>query len=844
MSHAGKKKRSKRKEKDDARELWCPSPTPSEDWGSDADVDFEFDIIGEEVSYNGKLKYEVKWHDWQRSDGTSTTWEDPTDNAAIQNAVNAWDFERIADLPDTTDVELWGTIDIVNTRTRLRKQGYEEPTEQEMAGFQADGDALVRRMEELMAESKDAFPHLFLPNSASRSTTQTSVSPSQAQASRVHVNAEAGPSRLGPHVAPAKSSRQLPPTASSSRLPAKQPPTPFPPPQVPPHRAGSPAISVSSSVDSVEFISTKPAPGGKRRAASPPKGVLPSPPKRRGLPSPREKSDKLRPTSSGTLSKPSSITRAEKSASNTPRSSVPPLGGAHGKRKATSPPRAAQSPPPKLRALALPRDGASASLPTIRATISGSDKLRSTASSASISKLSPASASQKCTPISVRSASTLTATVSASTSPSAFTLPRRSLTRRATVDDDVDDDVFRKCACGTLLAPPDVYRLAVCDTCRSTDDRRSIRSSSQGWRSDVSTVRASSIASTSRELQGWKNEKEAQVPNRKGKAPESRKSLRLQVESAWTALAQGCDGEDSPDSAAGITFVNDVDAEEIPPSLHGGAFVYLEDRYQPAETLPFELYPDSATPLADAGAFMFCHCEQCDEFDGCCQDTSGDLHLRFAYTDGLFNFTYRSDDVVVECNPYCTCPTTCGNRVAQRPRRIPIEVFKTERCGWGVRATEDVVRGTVVGVYTGKLIPRAEAEELRGDRKQYCFDLDYNEEGVPLEETYSVDAFECGNWTRFINHSCSPNLHVQPVVYDTLPYQRIAFLAFIALGPIPARTEFTFDYDPREQRDYEKAVAEAKMAGGKGKTNVKLRRPRGAANCVCGTEKCREWVRT
>ncbi|KAJ7686432.1 hypothetical protein B0H14DRAFT_2654305 [Mycena olivaceomarginata] len=83
------------------------------------------------------------------------------------------------------------------------------------------------------------------------------------------------------------------------------------------------------------------------------------------------------------------------------------------------------------------------------------------------------------------------------------------------------------------------------------------------------------------------------------------------VESAWTALAQGCDGED--DSAAEITFVNDIDVEEIPPSLHCGAFVYLEDRHDPAGTPPFEFYPDSATPLTDAKAFMFCHCKQCDK---------------------------------------------------------------------------------------------------------------------------------------------------------------------------------------------------------------------------------------
>ncbi|KAF7378052.1 SET domain-containing protein [Mycena sanguinolenta] len=438
MSNASKQKRSKRKDKDDAKELWCPSPTPSEDWGSDAGVDFEFKIIGEEVGYKGKIKYEVNtalrrvnsaspyfqvlWHDWQRSDGTSTTWEDPADNAAIQNAVYDWDLERIANLSDNPDVELWGTTDIVNTRTRLRKQGYEEPTEEDMATFQADGDALVRRMEELMAESKEACPHLFLQDSSSRSKTHapTTASRSQAQTgpSRVDVNAEAGPSRLGPAAAPARFSAQAPLTASSSRLPAKRPAISLPPPGVSPHRAGSPAISVSSSADSVELISTNPAPGGKRRAISPPKGASSPPPKRRGQPPLCEKSDKLRATSSASLLKPSSIASAEKSLPNTPRSSVPPLG----KRKATSPPRAAHPPPPKLRA---PRDDASASFSVIRAT--RSDKLRPTASAAT-----------------------------------------------AIVDSDDDDAAFRKCVCGTLLPPLDVYQPAVCDTCRSPAKREDI----------------------------------------------------------------------------------------------------------------------------------------------------------------------------------------------------------------------------------------------------------------------------------------------------------------------------------------------------------------------------------
>lgn len=56
-----------------------------------------------------------------------------------------------------------------------------------------------------------------------------------------------------------------------------------------------------------------------------------------------------------------------------------------------------------------------------------------------------------------------------------------------------------------------------------------------------------------------------------------------------------------------------------------------------------------------------------------------------------------------------TCPTqncscrrrACPNRVAQQPRNVPIEVFRTRDCGWGARATIDLAKGKVVGIYTG-----------------------------------------------------------------------------------------------------------------------------------------------
>ncbi|KAJ7259031.1 hypothetical protein C8J57DRAFT_962764, partial [Mycena rebaudengoi] len=85
------------------------------------------------------------------------------------------------------------------------------------------------------------------------------------------------------------------------------------------------------------------------------------------------------------------------------------------------------------------------------------------------------------------------------------------------------------------------------------------------------------------------------------------------------------------------------------------------------------------------------------------------------------------------------------------------------------------------------------------------FDLDINED--PDEETpenaYSVDAYGCGNWMRFLNHSCSPNLQIITVVYDTIPEDNMPYLALVATENIPAFMELTFDYNPAHQTEWE-----------------------------------------
>src|SRR5882724_9483947 len=52
-------------------------------------------------------------------------------------------------------------------------------------------------------------------------------------------------------------------------------------------------------------------------------------------------------------------------------------------------------------------------------------------------------------------------------------------------------------------------------------------------------------------------------------------------------------------------------------------------------------------------------------------------------------------------NQNCSCDKGCRSRVAQRPRKCPIEVFRTAKCGWGVFSTIDLPKGSIIGVYTG-----------------------------------------------------------------------------------------------------------------------------------------------
>jgi [histone H3]-lysine9 N-trimethyltransferase SUV39H len=151
-----------------------------------------------------------------------------------------------------------------------------------------------------------------------------------------------------------------------------------------------------------------------------------------------------------------------------------------------------------------------------------------------------------------------------------------------------------------------------------------------------------------------------------------------------------------------------------------------------------------------------------------------------------------------------------------------------------VRATEMIKQGQFVDCYLGEVITAAEADRRRANsaiaqRKDvYLFALDKFTEpdsldprlqGPPLE----VDGEFMSGPTRFINHSCDPNLRIFARVGDHAD-KHLHDLALFALRDIPRGEELTFDYvagvdDNEEHED-----------------------PTNMTECLCGSENCRKYL--
>ncbi|KMS99946.1 hypothetical protein BVRB_1g017910 [Beta vulgaris subsp. vulgaris] len=244
-------------------------------------------------------------------------------------------------------------------------------------------------------------------------------------------------------------------------------------------------------------------------------------------------------------------------------------------------------------------------------------------------------------------------------------------------------------------------------------------------------------------------------------------------------------GEKTP-----IFAVNTIDNEK-PPS-----FTYITE----------VIYPDWCRPIPPKG---------CDCKDGCLDSLRCACSLK---NGGEIPYNYggvivEEKSLVYECGPSCKCPPTCHNRVSQHGIKLPLDVFKTESRGWGVRCLSSISCGSFVCEYIGELLDDKEAEE-RIDNDGYLFDIGQNYNDPTLRDGlsalipdmpsscsdvvenigFTLDARIYGNVGRFVNHSCSPNLFAQNVLYDHED-KRIPHIMFFAAENIPPLQELTYHYN-------------------------------------------------
>ncbi|KAI8967227.1 hypothetical protein BDF20DRAFT_840312 [Mycotypha africana] len=134
----------------------------------------------------------------------------------------------------------------------------------------------------------------------------------------------------------------------------------------------------------------------------------------------------------------------------------------------------------------------------------------------------------------------------------------------------------------------------------------------------------------------------------------------------------------------------------------------------------------------------------------------------------------------------CPCDRYCRNRRFQLKQYARVDVIRTEKKGFGLRALTDLPANAFIMEYIGEVITNSEfikrTKEYEADGlKHYYF--------MTLKTDEIIDATKKGCLARFINHSCNPNCVTQKWVVG-----KNMRIGIFTRRPIKAGSELTFDY--------------------------------------------------
>ncbi|CAO3565467.1 unnamed protein product [Mortierella alpina] len=167
-------------------------------------------------------------------------------------------------------------------------------------------------------------------------------------------------------------------------------------------------------------------------------------------------------------------------------------------------------------------------------------------------------------------------------------------------------------------------------------------------------------------------------------------------------------------------------------------------------------------------------------------------------------------NLLVECiEDDCPCGSYCLNRRFQMKQNADVDVVKTEKKGFGLRAMEGLAAGTFVMEYIGEVLPHSSFVKRTREYSQMGVEHFYF---MSLQSDEVIDATKKGCLARFINHSCNPNCHLEKWVVGSKLRIGIFTIKRVAEGE-----ELTFDYQ------FERYGAEAQK-------------------CYCGESNCTGFI--
>lgn len=258
----------------------------------------------------------------------------------------------------------------------------------------------------------------------------------------------------------------------------------------------------------------------------------------------------------------------------------------------------------------------------------------------------------------------------------------------------------------------------------------------------------------------------------------------------------------------------------------------IDDEKPPLfEYITRTMYPNWCNPIPLEG----CSCKYgCSDSVKCACAVKNGGEIPYNHNGAIVEIK----PLVFECGISCSCPPLCHNRASQHGIKFQLEVFKTETRGWGVRSLNSIPSGSFICEYVGELLEEKEAEQRTGN-DEYLFDIGNGTNSTTLRDElsslmpeaqsssceivenhgFTIDAARYGNVGRFFNHSCSPNLYAQNVLYDH-DDKRIPHIMFFAAENIPPLQELCYDYNY--------TIDQVRDSDG----NIKRK------DCYCGSAEC------